>query len=243
MVVARQTAPGRFEVVTRHKEVVRLGSGAGEMKELAPDAMDRGIAALGRCRRIAEHHDAHVVAVATSAVREAENRQRFLDRARDEAGIDMEVVSGVEEARLIHLGVLQALPVWDRTIVLCDIGGGSTELLVGSGDEVRAARSFKLGAIRLSRRFFPDGLASPDSVAACSTAIRDAITSFAAEIRDLEPVTLVGSSGTIETVVAMALAASGAAVPRVLNGQEVTAGAVSSVVERLTRARSLDEIR
>ncbi len=209
MVVARQAASGGFEVLTRHKEVVRLGSGAGDMSELEADAMDRGVAALARCRGIAEQHGAEVVAVATSAVREATNRDEFLRRAKEEAGVEVAVVSGPEEARLIHLGVLQALPVWDRTILLCDIGGGSTELLLGRGDEVLAARSFKIGAIRLTRRFFPDGVGTPEEVEACRRAVRDAVAPFSAQVRAQGFDLVVGSSGTIETVVAMACARAG----------------------------------
>ena len=71
--------------------------------------------------------------------------------------MEVEVISGIEEARLIHLGVLQAVPVYDQRLLLCDIGGGSTELLVGQGATVALARSLKLGAIRLTERFFPEG--------------------------------------------------------------------------------------
>ena len=99
--------------------------------------------------------------MATSAVREAENADEFLRRARDEAGVDVEVISGVEEARLIHLGVLQAVPVFDQRLVLVDIGGGSTEILVGERGEILAAGSLKLGAIRLTRRFFRNDQPAP----------------------------------------------------------------------------------
>ena len=111
-----------FEVIARETEMVRLGSGSGDMKVLTPEAIDRGVHALERLARIAAVHDADIHAVATSAVREAENAEEFLERARREAGIEVEVISGVEEARLIHLGVLQAVPVFDRRLVLVDIG-------------------------------------------------------------------------------------------------------------------------
>ncbi|MEW5935768.1 MAG: exopolyphosphatase, partial [Bacillota bacterium] len=153
MVVARVDHEGRIEVLAREKEMVRLGRSGGDMKELAPDAIDRGVAALQRCKRVAEAHGAALAAVATSAVREAENRRVFLDRALEEAGVVVEVISGFEEARLIHLGVLQALSVYDQRVLLCDIGGGSTEVLLGQRGEALASRSFRLGAIRLTERF------------------------------------------------------------------------------------------
>jgi len=242
MVVARRSATGGFEVLTRHKEVVRLGSGGGDMSELAEDAMDRGVAALGRCRAIAEQHGARLVAVATSAVREATNRDVFLHRARQEAGVEVDVVSGAEEARLIHLGVLQALPVWDRTILLCDIGGGSTELLVGRGEDVLASRSFKVGAIRLSRRFFPDGVGSGDSVERCRRAVRDVVAPFTSQARSTRFDVVVGSSGTIEALVGMACARAGRR-PRSLNAQVVAWEDVHAVVAEVAACGSVDEIR
>ena len=105
--------------------MVRLGSGGGDMKQLSPEAIDRGVAALRRINQIADSHGAPIRAVATSAVREAQNHDEFLAPRPREAGVEVEVISGVEEARLIHLGVLQALPVFDRRLLLCDIGGGS----------------------------------------------------------------------------------------------------------------------
>ena len=155
LVVARPTGNSRFEVLDREKEVVRLGSGSGDMKRLAPDAIDRGVAALRRFRQMAASRDAEICAVATSAVREAENRRR-VPRARrtTRRASQVDVISGAEEARLIHLGVLQAVPVFDQRHLLVDIGGGSTEFVIGEGGEVLEARSLKLGAIRMTERFF-----------------------------------------------------------------------------------------
>src|SRR3546814_3670306 len=106
-------------------------------------------------------------------------------------------LSGAEEARLIHLGVLQALPVYDRRRVLCDIGGGSTELLVGLRGEVLAARSLKLGAIRLTERFFRGRLLHPSALDACRRHVRSTLAPFAHEIARLGVEVAVGSSGTI----------------------------------------------
>ena len=97
MVVARAVGGDRFETLTREKEVVRLGHGGGDMKELSPAAVERGVACLRRMRRISDSYGATVRAVATSAVREAANAAAFLERARAEAGIEIEVISGAEE--------------------------------------------------------------------------------------------------------------------------------------------------
>ena len=171
MLIARVAANDRFEVVTRQKEMVRLGSGQGEMKVLEPDAIERGVAALDRCRSLADSFDAPVYTVATSAVREATNAEEFLRRARDEAGVDVQVISGYEEARLIQLGVLQALPVFDQRLALVDVGGGSTEVLSVSV-VWRAMPVIKLGSLRMTRRFFPDGAVEGDALARCRTYVR-----------------------------------------------------------------------
>ncbi|HSP03916.1 MAG TPA: Ppx/GppA phosphatase family protein, partial [Acidimicrobiales bacterium] len=234
MVIARVGADGRMEILEREKDMVRLGRSAGDMKELAPDAIDRGVAALKRCRSVADAHGAELAAVATSAVREAENRSEFLDRAWDEAGVSVEVISGFEEARLIHLGVLQSLPLFEDRVLLCDIGGGSTEVLLGSRGDVLASRSFRLGAIRVTERFLSKDPVKPKHVERCRQHAETILTAFGTEVAEAGFDTVVGASGTIETVVAMALAARGEGSGlRTLNGQRISADEVTEVVELL----------
>jgi exopolyphosphatase / guanosine-5'-triphosphate,3'-diphosphate pyrophosphatase len=244
LVVARVGEGNRFEVVAREKEMVRLGSGSGDMKELAPDAIERGIDCLRRFRKIADISEAEVYAVATSAVREAENAGEFIDRARDEAGIEVEVISGVEEARLIHLGVLQAVPVFDSRLVLVDIGGGSTEILVGERGEILAVGSVKLGALRLTRRFFRSNRLHPGAVDACRRFVRAALVTIAREVSKHGFEVAVGSSGTIEAVAAMVqVARDDGSVPRTLNNFSFTRSEVRAVVKRLVDADTLDKRR
>ena len=241
LLVARLDAEGRFEMLAKEKETVRLGSGSGDMALLTDAAMDRGIAALTRFRRIADSFDADVAAVATSALREAANRSVFVERARAEAGIEVQVVPGVEEARLIHLGVIQSLPLFDEQILVVDIGGGSTEFLVGRGREVRSAHSTKLGAIRLTDRFFPDGRIKGDAVADCRTHVRSFLVPTIRRVRELRPFVAVGSSGTINTVARMAIAAAGGDPSAPTNGQVVTRSALGDVVATVTGIPRADD--
>jgi exopolyphosphatase/guanosine-5'-triphosphate,3'-diphosphate pyrophosphatase len=237
LVVARTTEGDRFEVITREKEMVRLGSGSAEMKELTPDAIDRAVAALDRFRRVADSHGAPLRAVATSAVREAENRKELLRRARKEAGVDIEVVSGIEEARLIHLGVLQALALYDRRLLLCDIGGGSTELLIGEEGETLASASVKLGAVRLTNRFFAGELLHPSAVESCRRHVQEVLASFDRPIADHGYEVAVGSSGTIEQVFRLARGLEGEEPLRTLNGAVLRRRQISEVVEAVVAAR------
>ncbi len=234
LVVARVVDGDRFDVVAREKEQVRLGHGAGDMKTLAPDAIERGVAALGRFRRLADAHDAELRAVATSAVREAENHAVFLDRARREAGVEVEVISGVEEARLIHLGVLSALPVFDRRLLLCDIGGGSTELLIGERGDVLASRSLKVGAVRLTNRFFAEEVTKAD-VEACRRHVEGALVAFEPAVRQHGFSVAVGCSGTIEQMVRLARRGDGDPL-RTWNGARATGDEVREVAAELARA-------
>ena len=236
LLVARPTRHHRFEVLASEKEVVRLGSGSSDMKELAPDAMDRGIAALTRFRQLAATWDADVVAVATSAVREAANAAVFIERARKDAGVEVDVISGAEEARLIHLGVLQAVPVYDRQLVLVDIGGGSTEVLVGLGESVLVARSLKLGAIRLTERFFPGGKVRKGSVAACREHVRAHLNPVVREVRHHGWEVAIGSSGTIGAIASMALARRGVVPARSLSNVTFSRDELDDVVARLAAA-------
>lgn len=245
LVVARAMPDGGFDVVTTEKEMVRLGSGGGDMKRLAPDAIDRGIDALSRMVDVALSLGADVTAVATSAVREAENKDEFVTRARQELDLEVEVISGFEEARLIHHGVIHALPLSDKRILVVDIGGGSTEFIVGENNDLVEARSLRLGAIRLTERYLPtpaDGGKSADkppsskAIARCRGFLQSALSGVGRELGGHRPEVAVGSSGTIEAVASMIAAAEGQE-PRQLNGFTFTAKQLRRTVENVITCR------
>ena len=153
LVIAKIDSKKRFTVLTRAKEVVRLGSSSNDMKYISPDSIERGVETLKRFKLICDSFKAEIIAVATSATREALNKQVFLQKVFAETGIEINIVSGYEEARLIYLGVLQSLDIYNKKILLIDIGGGSTEFLIGERGEVKSANSLKLGAVRLTNKF------------------------------------------------------------------------------------------
>ncbi len=253
LVVARALTGGGFDVVTSEKEMVRLGSGGGDMKRLEPDAIDRGMAALARMVDMAASYGADVTAVATSAVREAENRQELVDRAADELGLTIEVISGYEEARLIFHGVIHAVPAADQRVLVVDIGGGSTEFIIGERAELIEARSLRLGSIRLTERFLSASRSerpSAKAVAQCRTFLQAALSGVARDLGGHRPQLAIGSSGTIMAVASMIAAARGAEL-RQMNAMVFTAQELRQVVEQLVsssaegrrRIRGLDERR
>jgi exopolyphosphatase / guanosine-5'-triphosphate,3'-diphosphate pyrophosphatase len=140
--------------VTQQKESVRLGEGEFDTGRMTPAAIERGALVCARFADVARGFGAkEISAFATSAVREAENRQDFIDRVWEEAGIEVRVISGPEEARLIFLGVSTGADLGSRRALFIDIGGGSTELILGDHKGHFLLDSLKLGSIRVSNKF------------------------------------------------------------------------------------------
>jgi hypothetical protein len=155
LLLVRMYPDHTFTVVAEQKETVRLGEGEFRQNRLQPEAMRRASLVCAKFAESARSRGARqIVAVATSATREAENRGVFLRHLRRVAGIDVRVISGKEEARLIYLGVSSGLNLGARQTLFIDIGGGSTETIIGDQQQYRFLDSLKLGAIRLSGMFF-----------------------------------------------------------------------------------------
>jgi exopolyphosphatase/guanosine-5'-triphosphate,3'-diphosphate pyrophosphatase len=154
MIVVQIRSDLSFQVIDREKEMIRLGAGGLDGRALTPEAMHAALQVLSKFRRLAESHTVdEVIAVATSATREAENGGEFLRTVTQQTGIRPRVISGTEEARLIHLAAVYGVGLPGDVAVVVDIGGGSVEVTRGTGSSVDIGRSFKLGVIRLTERF------------------------------------------------------------------------------------------
>jgi exopolyphosphatase/guanosine-5'-triphosphate,3'-diphosphate pyrophosphatase len=190
-----------YTILSRQKETVRLGEGEFAADLILEEAMDRAIAV---CRNFIElarsFATEEFVAVATSAAREARNRNIFLSRLRHEAGLDVRVVSGREEARLIYLGVVTSVHLGEQQAIFIDIGGGSTEVVVGSQHGSSLVESLPLGSIRLTNIFFPkgeEGTVSREQYRRIRNHIRERIEPVIPEFRGQRIDIAIGSSGTI----------------------------------------------
>src|SRR5215831_2911796 len=154
MLVVRVRPDLSFEVIDREKAMVRLGAGGLGGRALTPEAMNAALQALSKFKRLAESHRVdEILAAATSATREAENGGEFLSEVARTTGIRPRVISGSEEARLIHQAAVYGVDVGSGRAVVIDIGGGSVEITVGTATSIQLARSFKIGVIRLTERF------------------------------------------------------------------------------------------
>jgi exopolyphosphatase / guanosine-5'-triphosphate,3'-diphosphate pyrophosphatase len=227
-----------FKILGREKEIVRLGTGSTDMKYLTEDAMTRGINVLKRYKGLADSAGAPLRAIATSAVREANNQNEFIKRADNEAGVKIEIASGFEEARFIYLGILQALPVFDKKILLIDIGGGSTEFLIGHKREILYDNSIKLGAIRLTQRFFNSDKTENKAVKDCRKFIRGTMNPVTRQIEDFSFETAIGSSGTIVSIANMIRAAKNGDSENRLNNYTFTRDELYSVTENIIEAKT-----
>lgn len=241
MVIASVSTRGVLRIHAREKEMVRLGAAAGDMKRLAADAMTRGVATLRRFASEAEQHGAHVRAVATSAVREALNREDFVEMVHAETGIEIEVVSGIEEGRLIYLGALHALPILSTRTFVIDIGGGSTETVVGVHGEPTFVHSAKLGHIRMTKRFFPHATITAEQVEECRRAVRGDWAPVFQGLIEHGFELAVGCSGTIMAVAAITLARAGKRVPESMNGLRLTRAEILDTVDAIMQARTLEQ--
>ena len=157
LLIGQVHADGRVVTLERAKDMVRLGDSAFSTGVISAEAFVRAAEALRLFRRLADrHHCDAIVAVATSATREAENGGDFVRAMRDETGIDLRVIGGEEEARLIYLGAKTVLPFGSRRALLVDIGGGSVEIVVADAREIYLQRSLKLGVLRLLQQVTGD---------------------------------------------------------------------------------------
>ena len=188
-------------VVNQQREMVRLGEGEFRDGELQPESMDRCAAVCRRFRDLVRSYgDGEIVAVATSATRDAANQGRFLARLREEADLDVRVISGREEARLIYLGVVSGLHLGTSRALFVDIGGGSTELVVGTQTQHEYLDTLKLGAIRLSTLFQGADRRGPipeETYQDMKRHVRDASVRSVQRIRALGVDRGFGSSGTL----------------------------------------------
>jgi len=154
MVLADVQPDGTHKILDRFKDMTRLGDGAFTAHRLSDEAMARGLSVLRHLVTLARNKGyERIVAVATSAVREAKNGGDFIDLVAEQTGLKIRVISGMEEARLIFLGVQQSVPMTEQPVLAVDVGGGSVELMAGTREQLLHAKSLKLGAIRLADQF------------------------------------------------------------------------------------------
>ncbi len=200
LLVVRVNPNRSYTVLSQEKEVVRLGDGEFRDQMLTPEAIYRGVMVVKKFAELSRAYGAEeVIAVATSAAREAKNQIDLLNRLREEAKVDVSVISGKEEARLIYIGVASGVHIKDRKALFVDIGGGSTEIIIGDQEQYSYLDSLKLGAIRLTNIFLPEGARTPvpaDVYGKMCKYVRNAVIRTANRVKKEKLAIAVASSGT-----------------------------------------------
>ena len=244
LMLVRISARQAYQVINLQREVVRLGEEEFADHLLRAAAIERAVLVCRSFAELARSHGAgEIVTVATSATREARNQALFVARLRDEAGLDVHVVSGREEARLIYLGVQSRVELGERTVFCLDIGGGSTEVIVGDARRHLFLDSLPLGAVRLAGDpGLPDvsGRGSSDDYQRLQRAVRLASVHTVVAVRGFDIDATYGTSGTVRNVTAVAA--------RVLHDREPQRDETASLADvrkvvKLLRGLSLDERR
>ncbi len=235
MVIARHLGHD-LHILDRLREPVRLASGLGPGNLLSGEVQERALLCLRRFgERLREFPRAHVRAVGTNTLRKAANADEFRERAHEALEHPIEIISGLEEARLIYLGVAHShAPERGRRLVV-DIGGGSTELIIGRRLDVHRAHSFYMGCVTYSQRFFGEGELTREAFRAAEIAARLEVRATARAIRELGWQTSVGASGTVTSLAEMIIALDGPTAP-------ITLEALKRIRRRMIEQRRVSRL-
>ena len=201
LIIVKINKKGNLKLLDKEREFLRLGSESGsELNFISENETEKAISVLRKFSTLANFHKAEIHAVSTSAVREAKNKNDFIQKVLEQTGIIVETIEGTKEAKLIFLGMKNALPIENKSVLGIDIGGGSTEFIYGINGQISFAESVKIGAVRLSKKFFPNYLVTDSAVKDCEEFVEEQIKSNKKINLNIDIDFAVGSSGTIDTI-------------------------------------------
>lgn len=205
LLIGRVSGDGRLTEVHSDRRILRLGEGVDHDHLLRPAAIARVVETLRDWRAVINsHHVDAQIAVATSAVRNARNREEFLGRVMQEVGFEIEVISGEEEARRTLLGIRSGLPAGVTTILGLDIGGGSTEFMLDRPNRAPIIHSIEIGVVRLTERLLTGDPPTADQVRSARELIQKETEQIRTLLGELHGTTFIGTAGSITTLAAMA---------------------------------------
>jgi exopolyphosphatase/guanosine-5'-triphosphate,3'-diphosphate pyrophosphatase len=245
VIVKIEAALPSFTIVAREKETIRLGDRNLITGELKPEVMNKAMACLGRFKTIAYSLGVtSIVAVATSAVRESPNGKEFLHQIETQVGLTVDLISGPEEARRIYLGVLSGMEFNNQPHIIIDIGGGSTELILGDSEEPRSLTSTKIGAVRLTGELVNSDPITETEFKYLQAYARGMLERSVEEVQGKLKIgdfpRLIGTSGTIETIATIHAREKLGLVPSTLNGYQFSLQDLRTWVIRLRRMTNIE---
>jgi len=193
-----------YRIIYNNKLPVKLGKSGIDKKEIRPDAITRGMNALDRhLQTIREYRSEKTFAFATSAVRSARNGEQFVKMIQQRFNLEVEIINGDREAELIYYGVKQALQLNNEKVLIVDIGGGSIEFVIADSENIYWKKSYPLGVARLLTKFRPSDPITIEEIEFISNYLEERLSDLFEEFRKHKISTLVGASGSFETITAM----------------------------------------
>lgn len=193
-----------YRILYNNKLPVKLGKSGIDKKEIRPDAITRGLNAIERhLNTIKEHQADRTFAIATSGIRSAKNGDQFVKMIQQRFNLEVEIITGDREAELIYYGVKQAMKLGSEKSLILDIGGGSIEFIIADQDTIFWKKSYPLGVARLLAKFRPSDPISIDEIEFISNYLEERLSDLSEAFRKYKINTLVGASGSFETITAM----------------------------------------
>ena len=242
LIVARVNEDGTFKIIDKKKELIRLASHEGKgLSIITDDEIKVAIKALKNFKRVADFYNAPVKAIATSAVREAKNKHEFIAKVKEKTGIDVEVIDGHHEAKLIFLGVQYAISLKNKRAVCFDIGGGSTEFICAENNRHIYAESIKIGAVRLTKRFFPEFIIDEDSIHKCDKYVEEHIKINKNIKTNGKYDIAVGSSGTILATASLIYFIKNHKEKKTIHGMKISRENLNDAAELVFSKKTMEE--
>ena len=236
--IVGQFRHGQLTIIDRLRETVRLSEGLRRDGDLSPPARQRALDCLSRFgERLHDMHASTVRAAGTSSLRRARDSKDFLKAAETSLGHPIEVISGIEEARLIYNGVKHSTPPNDGLRLVLDIGGGSTELILGHGNKPQAMESLKMGCVVLTEEYFPGGAISKENFERARVAARLRLRPVKAHFRASTGIEAIGTSGTIRST------ASVAAELGIAETNDLSPASIEALIDRVLEFNNASEIQ
>jgi exopolyphosphatase/guanosine-5'-triphosphate,3'-diphosphate pyrophosphatase len=233
LVIVRAVRGQHLEIIDREKEMVRLGSVTLREHRLAPETIDRAITTLSRYKKMAEANKVHlIITTATAAVRESHNADEFINRVREEVGLDVQLLPGIEEARLIALAVSEVTDFNNRRALILDVGGGSTEFILTRGGEPELLHSMRIGAVRLTEKFITTDPPAAEERERLIVNLRADLARVVWEIKRIGFDFVVGTAGTVENMISA-----------IVQAEAVRFKEAATEFEGFTETVTLDQIR
>lgn len=228
---------GQLEIIDRLRDTVRLGEGLSDAGDLTDSARNRALDCLSRFgERLREMRVSNVRTAGTSAIRRTRADSNFIAAAEAALGYSIDVIPGIEEARLIYSGVTHSIPPNDGLRLVLDIGGGSTELILGQGGEPQVLESLDLGCVSITERFFTGGTIAREAFEKARTAARIVISPVQALFGVTKAIEAVGTSGTIRSTLKVARELD------LIDAHELSAVAVDRLIERVLEFDTISEL-